>query len=431
MYERYTSSAMADTWSAARQYARWRSVELEVLRARVSLGELPAEVAAAASSALLPSPAEVSATEATTRHDVVAFLDVWTSGMSPEVAGWVHRDLTSSDVVDTGLAIALDETTDVLDMAGSALVGALRDHALRHRTTVRLGRTHGRGAEADVWGHRVADFALAVSRCRDRLRQARAEAALVKISGPVGRYSRLDRRIEEIVASRLNLRAAPVTTQVVMRDSLAMWMGAVAVLSSVTEAIALEVRHGQREEVAEIFEPHGAGQVGSSSMPHKRNPVTSEQVCGLARVVRSLVLPVTEGIALWHERDISHSSVERVCVPQAAALTEHQLIEMARVISGLEVDEGRMLRNLRGAGATVVSSELLTLLVQQGLPRTDAQDLLRPPPDADPAMYEKTVRERAARAGLHLPAGDLVTLAVDRVQRSDALDVVFEQVASL
>jgi adenylosuccinate lyase len=420
-------------WSAEYRYDRWRDVELAVLDARAALGQLPVAVVHAASATLAPSPAQVDQLEAVTHHDVVAFLQAWTSGMAPEVAAWVHRDLTSSDIVDTALALTVRHANDLILEATDKLVAALREHALAHTDTVRLGRTHGMAAAPDLWGHRVADFAFAAARCRDRLQRAREMTAIAKLSGPIGTYTGLDPRIEECAAQQLGLRPAPVATQVVARDSLAEWTFALSVTASVCEAVALEIRHGQRFEVAELAEPSTRDQTGSSAMPHKRNPILSEKICGLSRVIRSLVLPVTEGVALWHERDISHSSVERVCLPDSASLTEHVVVTTTNIINGLEVNRDRMRSNLAAAGSLIFSDRLLSELVEAGLPRETAYVLLKRAAEAQTAGadFGATLRAGAAAAGVGLPDEDLAQRAVDALLTSKGLAAVFDRVRAL
>jgi adenylosuccinate lyase len=235
-----------------------------------------------------------------------------------------------------------------------------------------VGRTHGVHAEPDVWGHRVADFAFAMARSRDRLRAARDAVGVVKISGAVGTYSNIDPAIEQHVATELGLRPADVATQVVIRDGISEWVSALAVVATICEAIALEVRHGQRTEVRELAEPFGSGQKGSSAMPHKRNPIMCERICGMARIVRAQVVPVMEGIPLWHERDISHSSVERIALPDAAIGTDYLLHLTSRLVNGLVVDAERMRTNLEATGGLIYSSAVLLELVESGLSREDA-----------------------------------------------------------
>src|SRR6266700_4262940 len=286
--ERYTLPEMGEIWSEAHRYALWCKIETLVLEAHAAAGTVPADAVAPVRAAPPPTPDAVAAVEAVTQHDVIAFLTAWADNTVPRsAAAYVHFGMTSSDLLDTALAMTLTEATDLLITRATALVAALREHGLEHPATLRAGRTHGIHAEPDVWGHRVADFAFAVARCRDRLRRARDAVAVGKLSGPVGTYSNIDPAIEARVLPGLGLRAADVSTQVVFRDGIAEWVSALALLATACEAIALEVRHGQRTEVRELAEAFTAGQKGSSAMPHKRNPARSERICGLARIVRA------------------------------------------------------------------------------------------------------------------------------------------------
>src|SRR5690348_12065909 len=369
---------MGQVWGEAHKYELWCRVETIVLEAHAAAGTVPADVVEPVRAAAPPTPEAVAAIEAVTQHDVIAFLTAWADNTTPrEAAAWVHHGMTSSDLLDTALAIQLTEATDLLLARADELVAALRDHALLHRATVRVGRTHGVHAEPDVWGHRVADFAFAAARSRDRLRRAREAVGIVKISGAVGSYSNIDPGVEQHVASALGLRAADVATQVVIRDGISEWVSALAVLATVCEAIALEVRHGQRTEVRELAEPFRTGQKGSSAMPHKKNPIRSERICGLARVVRSSVTPVTEGIPLWHERDISHSSVERIALPDAAIATDYLLHLTTGLVEGLVVDVARMRANMDVTHGLLYSSSVLLELVSSGLSREDAYALVQ------------------------------------------------------
>ena len=373
MIERYTLPEMGQVWSEAHKYELWCKVEALVLEAHAAAGTVPADVVAPVLAAPAPTPEAVAAVEAVTQHDVIAFLTAWADNTTPrEAAAWVHHGMTSSDLLDTALAIQLTEATDLLVGRATELVAALRDHALTHRATLRVGRTHGVHAEPDTWGHRVADFAFAMARSRDRLKAARDAVGVIKISGAVGTYSNIDPAVEKHVAAALELRAADVATQVVIRDSISEWVSALAVIATVCEAIALEVRHGQRTEVREVAEPFGSGQKGSSAMPHKRNPIMCERICGLARVVRAQIVPVMEGIPLWHERDISHSSVERIALPDAAVGTDYLLHLTSRLVNGLVVDAERMRANLDATGGLIYSSTVLLELVESGLSREDA-----------------------------------------------------------
>jgi adenylosuccinate lyase len=401
--ERYTLPEMGRIWSEAYKYELWCRVETLVLEAHADAGTVPADAVAPVRAAPPPTPAAVAAAEAVTDHDVIAFLTAWADNTVPrEAAAWVHFGMTSSDLLDTALALQLVEATDLLIAGATGLVAVLREHALAHRHTLRAGRTHGIHAEPDVWGHRVADFAFAVARCRDRLRRAREAVAVGKLSGPVGTYSNIDPAIEARVMGELGLRPADVATQVVFRDGISEWVSALAILATACEAIALEVRHGQRTEVAELAEPFSAGQKGSSAMPHKRNPIRSERISGLARIVRGYVTPVMEGMALWHERDISHSSVERVALPDAATATDYLVHLTTGIISGLTVYPARMKANLESTGGLIYTSSVLLELVRAGLSREDAYALVQAAAMAawdTGTSFRETLRKEAAAAG--------------------------------
>ena len=378
MIDRYTLPEMGRVWSEAHKYELWCRVETLVLEAHARAGTVPADAVAPVRSAPPPTPEAVAAVEAVTEHDVIAFLTAWADNTTPRsAAAYVHYGMTSSDLLDTALALQLTEATDIIMAKADRLVAVLRDHALAHRETLRPGRTHGVHAEPDIWGHRVADFAFAAARSRDRIRRAREAVAVGKLSGPVGSYSNVDPAVEAAVMPALGLRAADVATQVVMRDGIAEWVSALAILATVCEAVALEVRHGQRTEVREVAEPFRSGQKGSSAMPHKKNPIRSERICGLARVVRSYVTPVTEGIPLWHERDISHSSVERVALPDAATATDYMLHLTIGLVEGLVVDADRMRANMNVTNGLLYSSAVLLELVSGGMSREDAYALVQ------------------------------------------------------
>jgi adenylosuccinate lyase len=434
MIERYTLPEMGAVWSEAHKYELWCRVETIVLEAHAEAGTVPADVVEPVRRAPAPSPDAVAAIEAITQHDVIAFLSAWADRTTPrEAAAWVHHGMTSSDLLDTALAVQLTEATDLLVAKADALVAALRDHALEHRATLRVGRTHGVHAEPDVWGHRVADFAFAMARSRDRLLAARAAVGVAKISGAVGTYSNIDPAVEQHVARSLGLRAADVATQVVIRDGISEWVASLAVLATVCEAIALEVRHGQRTEVRELAEPFGSGQKGSSAMPHKRNPILCERICGVARIVRAQIVPVMEGIPLWHERDISHSSVERIALPDAAIGTDYLLHLTARLVSGLVVDQARMRANLDLTGGLIYSSAVLLALVEAGMSREAAYSLTQAAAMqtwTSGVPFRETLRKHAADAGQPLDEARLDDVC--RPQRYlDRLAGVFDRVAAL
>jgi adenylosuccinate lyase len=432
--ERYTLPEMGHVWSEAYKYETWCRVETLVCEAHAAAGTIPADVVEPVRRALPPTPEAVADIEAVTQHDVIAFLSAWADNTTPrEAAAYVHFGMTSSDLLDTALAVQLTEASDLLLAKADELVAALRDRALEHRNTLKVGRTHGIHGEPDTLGHRLADLAFAAARSRDRLRRAREAVGLVAISGAVGTYSNIDPAVESYVADKLGLRAAPVSTQVVIRDGISEWVNALAVLSTVCEAFALEVRHGQRTEVRELSEPFGKGQKGSSAMPHKKNPIISERICGLARIVRAQIVPVMEGIPLWHERDISHSSVERVALPDAAITTDYLLHLTTRLVRGLVVDSDRMRANLESSGGLIYTSSVLLELVESGLSREDAYALVQSAAMrtwAESVPFRQTLREAAAAAGQKLDEERL-----DEVCRPERylerLAPVFERLSTL
>ncbi len=432
--ERYTLPEMGQVWSEAHKYELWCRVETLVLAAQARAGTVPPDCVEPVRKAAPPTPDAVAAVEATTDHDVVAFLTAWADNTSPRsAAAYVHYGMTSSDLLDTALAVQLTQATDILLAKADALVATLREHALAHAGTVRAGRTHGIHAEPDTWGHRVADFAFAMARCRDRLRHARQAVRVGKLSGPVGTYSNIDPAIETQVMAELGLRPADVATQVVMRDGIAEWVCALATTATVCEAVALEIRHGQRTEVRELAEPFGVGQKGSSAMPHKRNPTRSERICGLARTVRALVTPVMEGIPLWHERDISHSSVERVALPDGAIVTDYLMHLTTGLIKGLVVDSARMRDNLDATGGLIYTSAVLLELVSAGMSREASYALVQAAA-ADTwqtgTPLRETLRKRAAASGQPLNEARLDDVC--RPERFTArLGQVFERLAQL
>jgi adenylosuccinate lyase len=434
MIDRYTLPEMGRVWSEAHKYELWCRVETLVLEAHAAAGRVPADVVEPVRAAPPPTPERVAEIEETTQHDVIAFLTAWADNTEPRsAAAYVHHGMTSSDLLDTALAVQLTDATDVLLAKADRLVAALRDHGLAHRHTLKVGRTHGVHAEPDVWGHRVADLAFAMARSRDRLRAARAAVGVVAISGAVGTYSLVDPAVEQQVAEALGLRAADASTQVVLRDGISEWVSALAIIATVCEAIALEVRHGQRTEVRELSEAFGAGQKGSSAMPHKKNPIRSERIAGLARVVRAAIVPVMEGIPLWHERDISHSSTERVFLPDAAITTDYLLDLTAGLVENLVVDGERMRANLDSTGGLIYTSSVLLELVEAGMGREQAYALvqaaaMRTWQGGTP--FRETLRAEAAGAGVTLDEPRL-----DEICRPERyvtqLDPLFERLAAL
>ncbi|GAA4306079.1 adenylosuccinate lyase [Klenkia terrae] len=434
MIDRYTLPEMGAVWSEQHKYELWCRVETLVLEAHATGELVPADVVDPVRAAPAPTPEAVAEIEATTQHDVIAFLSAWADNTEPRsAAAYVHHGMTSSDLLDTALAVQLTDATDVLLAKADRLVAALRDHGLAHRNTLKVGRTHGVHAEPDVWGHRVADLAFAAARSRDRLRTARTAVGVVAISGAVGTYSLIDPEVERTVARALDLRAADASTQVVLRDGISEWVSALAIIATVCEAIALEVRHGQRTEVRELSEAFGSGQKGSSAMPHKKNPIRSERIAGLARVVRAAIVPVMEGIPLWHERDISHSSTERVFLPDASITTDYLLDLTAGLVENLVVDAERMRANLDSTGGLIYTSAVLLELVEAGMGREQSYALVQ-----GAAMqtwqtgtpFRETLRARAAADGVALDEARLDDIC--RPERYVAnLDPLFERLAAL
>lgn len=369
MINRYNSPEMAAVWSDENKIATWGQVELEVMKAQGKRGIVEPDLWRALELVLLPTPAQVEHQEQTLKHDVMAFLEAWRQNTdNREIHRFLHFGLTSSDVVETANAVLISQATYLISVAGYDLLEELIEHALRYKDTRRAGRTHGQVAEPTTWGYKVADIAFALDRSLDRLGFCMSGVQTAHISGPLGNYAHTPRAVELDVARELGLNAPNSATQVLMRDSLGAWAYSLANLVSICEAFALEVRHGQRTELKELFEGRSAGQEGSSSMPHKENPVSSEKICGLARLARSYVMPITEGIALWHERDISHSSVERVALPDLCAITEHVLKTTLDLVTNLRVNAAGMHYNV----ATEGSSTMLNKYIRSGMTRNEA-----------------------------------------------------------
>jgi adenylosuccinate lyase len=373
---RYRVPELEAVWSDETRLANWLEIELLAVEAMAELGTVPPEEAAACRERAAFTVEAVAGREAVTRHDVAAFVDVVAGSIGP-AGRWIHFGLTSSDVVDTGLALQLRAAADVLLRDLERLIAITKRLALEHRDTVMAGRTHGVVAEPTTFGHKLAVWSFELDRDRDRLRRARETVSVGAISGAVGTYATVDPRIEELVCARLGLTAAAASTQVIQRDRHAEFVSALAITASTLDKIATEIRHLARTEVREVQEPFAGGQKGSSAMPHKRNPVVCERICGLARVIRGHAQAALENVSLWHERDISHSSAERVILPDATALLAFVLRETAWVLDGLHVFPDRMLENLGTGGGLVSSQWVLLALVDAGLDRDHAYGIVR------------------------------------------------------
>ena len=371
MIPRYSLPEMARLWSDDHKLEIWKEVEALVLEAWVGLGVAPAEAAAALRSVPVPTPEEVEERERVTDHDLAAFVDLLASGM--EVGGeWVHYGLTSSDVVDTAGGVILAKAGAMLSERTVALFKVVKTRALEHSETVMVGRTHGIWAEPTSFGLKLASWAFELARAHRRLDTATATVSVGKISGAVGTYAHTPSQLEEEVCARLGLGAEPASTQVTARDRHAEFLSAIALVGASLERMATEIRHLQRSEVGEVREPFGSGQKGSSAMPHKRNPIVSERITGMARVLRGYAQVGLENVALWHERDISHSSAERVILPDACQALDYMLHRFRGLVEGLVVDRDRMLANLAATRGLACSQAVLLALVEAGSARHDA-----------------------------------------------------------
>ena len=376
MIPRYTLPEMQAIWSDEARMANWLEVEVAVVEARAELGEVPEADSAEIRERASFSVERVQELERITRHDVAAFVQC--VGESSEAAArWLHFGMTSSDVLDTGLALQLRTSADVLLNLLERLMAVTKRLALEHRDTVIVGRSHGIHAEPTSFGHKLAVWAFELDRDRERLRRAREVISVGKVSGAVGTYAQLDPRVEELVCARLGLRPAEASSQIIQRDRHAEYMGALALLASSLDKIATEIRHLARSEVREVQEPFAEGQKGSSAMPHKRNPIASERISGLARVVRSNLQTALENVVLWHERDISHSSAERVILPDSTGLVAFMLSEATTLLQDLRVYPDRMRRNLEADGGLAYSQTVLLALVDRGLPRDEAYRIVQ------------------------------------------------------
>ena len=382
MIPRYTRAEMAAIWAPDHRLRLWLEIELCVLEAMAEIGQVPREVAlkvraaAERQSAALIDPPRVEAIEAETRHDVIAFLTHVEQVIGAE-ARYLHLGMTSSDLLDTALALQLRAAADLLLGDLDRVLEALARRAHEHKHTMCIGRSHGVHAEPTTFGLKLAGFYAEFARNRRRLEQARGEIATCALSGAVGTFANIDPRVEERVAARLGLTPEPISTQVIPRDRHAVFFATLAVIASGIERLATEVRHLQRTEVGEVAEPFAAGQKGSSAMPHKQNPILAENLTGLARLVRSAVIPALENVALWHERDIAHSSVERVIAPDTTIALDFALHRLAGLIEGLRVDEARMRDNLERTQGLIHSQRVLLALTEAGLARQEAYEIVQ------------------------------------------------------
>jgi adenylosuccinate lyase len=384
MISRYTRPEMEAIWSPINRYRIWFEIEALAAEGMAQFGLIPAsavrtirEKGGAKVAAISDADVErIDAIERETRHDVIAFL-TWLAEAIGEDSRFVHQGMTSSDVLDTCLSVQLVQATDLLLKDLDAVLAALKSRALEHKYTLTIGRSHGIHAEPTTFGLKLAGHYAEFMRDRARLVAARTEVAVAAISGAVGTFAHLDPRVEEYVAAKLDLKPEPISTQVIPRDRHAMYFATLAVIASGIERLVTEVRHLQRSEVREAEEFFHPGQKGSSAMPHKRNPVLSENLTGLARVVRAAVVPALENVALWHERDISHSSAERVIAPDATVALDFALMRLAGMMQRLVVYPDRMAVNLESLGGVVHSGEVLLVLTRAGISRENAYAIVQ------------------------------------------------------
>ena len=367
---------MASIFSERAKFSRWLEIELLAVEARVRLGEVQVEDLTEIKEKAAFDEARIAEIEAVRHHDVVAFVENVRENVG-EAGRHIHYGMTSSDVLDTATAVALRDAGDLLVEGIGRLTRIVKEKALEHRNTVMVGRTHGVHAEPTTFGVKLAGWVFELTRDRDRLRQARDQVAVGKLSGAVGTYSQLSPEIEDYVCDRLGLSIEPAATQVTARDRHAEFLAAIAITGASLERFAQEIRHMQRTEVREVEEPFQPGQKGSSAMPHKRNPIICERICGLARLLRAYAQTGFENVALWHERDISHSSVERVTFADACTLLDYMMDKFAWVIEGLLVYPDRMQENLDASWGLVHSQTVLTTLLAKGMQREDAYALVQ------------------------------------------------------
>ena len=432
MVPRYARPAMTALWEPEAKYRIWFEIEAHATQKLADLGVVPQSAAKALWDWWATDPKidvdAIDAIEAVTKHDVIAFLD-WVAQQVGEEARFMHQGMTSSDVLDTTLSVQLARASDILLADLDALLAAIRTRAEEHKYTPTIGRSHGIHAEPVTFGLKLAEAYAEFTRCRTRLVAARAEIATCAISGAVGTFANVDPAVEAHVAEKLGLAIEPVSTQVIPRDRHAMYFATLAVVAGSIERLAVEIRHLQRTEVLEAEEFFSKGQKGSSAMPHKRNPVLSENLCGLARIVRGYVTPALENIALWHERDISHSSVERVIGPDATVTLDFALHRLAGLIEQLVVYPEHMDENLNQLGGLVFSQRVLLALTQAGMSREDAYSAVQR--NAMKVWQEKAnfLNELKADADVtkHLNAGALEAL-FDMGYHTKHVDTIFARV---
>ncbi|MBW3666503.1 MAG: adenylosuccinate lyase [Actinobacteria bacterium] len=430
MIERYTLPEMGAIWSEQRKLETWQRVEALALEAWEQLGDVPEGTAAAVAEAVCPTAEEVAERERTTNHDMAAFVDLLGERSGEDAAAWVHYGLTSSDVLDTAGGVVLRDSADLLLDALTRLLETVRDKARQHRDTFMVGRTHGIWAEPTSFGIKLAGWAFELARDRARLGRARDAVAVGKLSGAVGTYAHVPPLVEAHVCNALGLSIEPASTQVTARDRHAEYLATMAIVGASIERMATEIRHLQRSEVGEVREAFAKGQKGSSAMPHKRNPILSERMTGMARLLRGYAQVGLENVALWHERDISHSSAERVVLPDASIVLHYMLVKFGDLVADLVVDAERMRSNLEATQGLVFSQGVLLALIEEGMTRAEAYRIVQR--HAMSAWEgERSLRELLAddpEVGLDQ---DRLAACFSLERVADTAAVVFERLAEL
>jgi len=376
MISRYSRPEMAQIWSLENKYQKWLEIEILVCEAWAKKGVIPKEALVNIKEKARFSVERIAEIETQVKHDVIAFISNVEGEIGPE-GRYLHLGLTSSDILDTANAILLKKAMEIILEDVEKVMSILREQAFTYKDTPMIGRSHGVHAEPITFGLKLALWYEEMRRNKKRLQQAKEDISYGKISGAVGTFAHLDPEIESYVCSKLGLKPAPISNQIIQRDRYAHYFASLAILSGTIEKIALEIRHLQRTEVLEVEEPFTKGQKGSSAMPHKRNPIQCENLCGLARLVRSNTLAALENIALWHERDISHSSVERVIMPDSTILSDFMLHRLKKILANMQVYPERMLKNIYLTKGLIFSQGLLLALVKKGLPRQRAYEIIQ------------------------------------------------------
>ena len=430
MIGRYTRAEMGRVWSEENKFQKWLDVELAATETLADAGIVPREAAAKLRERARVDVARINEIEAKVKHDVIAFtIAVQESVGDPEAARWLHYGLTSNDVVDSAQALLVREASHLIEKDLEKFGEVLERRAWEFKDTPEIGRTHGIHAEPITFGLKVANWYAENRRDLARFQLAAHQLAVGKISGAVGTCTHLGPEIEQKICQRLGLATAPITSQVIERDRHAQYLSTLAILAASLERVALEIRHLQRTEVREVEEPFGGEQRGSSAMPHKRNPVSSEQICGLARVVRANSMAALENVALWHERDISHSSVERVILPDSTILVDYMLHRTTEIVSNMKVFPQRMQRNLDSTMGLIFSGQLLQDLVEHGAPREDAYKWVQGHAmaawESDTSFCDKIAADANIRKFLDEKA---LAHAFDLKRQLRAVDAIFRRV---